>query len=62
MIGWLVAAVLAMTVLYGLYPSVKGHMSKAANVVYGSVSRFVWALALAWLVFACKYNYGGEHS
>ncbi|XP_022094565.1 nose resistant to fluoxetine protein 6-like [Acanthaster planci] len=58
-LGWLVAAGMALSVLYGLYPSFHTPMTKAANIVYGSISRFVWALALAWLVFACKYGYGG---
>ncbi|XP_038070285.1 nose resistant to fluoxetine protein 6-like [Patiria miniata] len=60
LLGWLAAAGLALSVVYGLYPTTHTPpMTKAANIVYGSVSRFVWALALAWVVFACKYGYGG---
>ncbi|XP_038070354.1 nose resistant to fluoxetine protein 6-like [Patiria miniata] len=59
-IGWLAAAALAMSVVYGLYPSTQSMtMSRPASIVYGSLSRFVWALALAWVVYACKYGYGG---
>ncbi|XP_022092075.1 nose resistant to fluoxetine protein 6-like isoform X2 [Acanthaster planci] len=59
LIGWLAAAALAMSVVYGLYPSTKSPMSRPASIVYASVSRFVWALSLAWVVYACKYGYGG---
>ena len=49
-------------VVYGLYPSYKTPMTKTATVIYAAVSRFVWAVALAWVVYACKYGYGGKSS
>ena len=62
LIGWLAAAALAMSVVYGLYPDFNNKpLTRAAVIVYGSVSRFVWALALAWVAYACKYGYGGEY-
>ena len=59
-IGWIVAAGMATGVMYSLYPSYETPLTKAGNIVYGSICRFVWALSLAWVVFACKYGYGGE--
>ena len=27
--------------------------------IFFSVSRFTWPLAIAWVIFACHYGYGG---
>ncbi|XP_033626269.1 nose resistant to fluoxetine protein 6-like [Asterias rubens] len=59
LLGWLAAAGMGIGVVYGLYPSYKTPMTKTATVIYAAVSRFVWAVALAWVVYACKYGYGG---
>ncbi|XP_072029286.1 nose resistant to fluoxetine protein 6-like [Amphiura filiformis] len=61
LLGWLITAAIAISVLYGNYPSLHGNYlpSLTANVIYASVSRFAWSIALAWIVFACKYGYGG---
>ena len=62
MLGWLIAAAIAVSVLYGTYPSLHGgyNPSMAANIIYGTFSRFAWSIALAWVVFACNYGYGGK--
>ncbi|XP_038070357.1 nose resistant to fluoxetine protein 6-like isoform X2 [Patiria miniata] len=59
--GWLVAAGIAISVVYGFYPSYHTSVpiSRAGQVAYGTLSRFAWGVALAWVVFACKYGYGG---
>ncbi|XP_022092124.1 nose resistant to fluoxetine protein 6-like [Acanthaster planci] len=60
--GWLVAAGIAISVLYGLYPTYhkpEVAMSRAGEVAYGTLSRYAWGVALAWVTFACKYGYGG---
>ncbi len=62
LLGWLAAAGMGIGVVYGLYPSYKHPMTKTASVIYAAVSRFVWAVALAWVVYASKYGYGGKSS
>ena len=57
---WALAAILGVTVVYGLYPSWHGHeLSTAENVTYYMFSRFVWGLCLAIVVFVCHNGYGG---
>lgn len=60
--GWCVAIILAVTVVYGPYKSVKipnVPFTKFENIMYGTFSRFAWGLALAWLVYACHHRFGG---
>ena len=58
-IVWILAAVILMTTLYGLYPTWHGHTpSLAENVLYNMFSRFSWGVGLALLVFACHNGYG----
>ena len=61
--GWLLAAVVAISVLYGNYPSLHGGYipDTPANVIYAILSRFAWSVVLSWIVFACKYGYGGKY-
>ena len=56
---WVVAGVLLVVVLYGLYFSWHGHaLTKFENVMYISFSRFAWAIGLALMVLACHNGYG----
>ncbi|XP_035698599.1 nose resistant to fluoxetine protein 6-like [Branchiostoma floridae] len=60
-LGWLVAAASAVAVLYpthGQYLGATLH-TLSANALYLTVHRTVWAMALAWVVVACHYGYGG---
>ncbi len=66
LIGWLVAAVTGMIVVYGLYgyynPS-EGFMKEMnpdTAAFYEATHRFGWSLALAWVVFACATGHGGS--
>ena len=61
-IMWVLAAATGMSVVYGNYPAIEGNYirSTASNVIYGTLSRFAWAIVLSWVVFACKYGYGGK--
>ncbi|XP_078581951.1 nose resistant to fluoxetine protein 6-like [Branchiostoma floridae x Branchiostoma japonicum] len=60
-IGWCVAAAAAMTVLYSTYGQYHGTtlQTEGENVLYLTVHRTVWALALGWVVVACYHGYGG---
>ncbi|XP_072167771.1 nose resistant to fluoxetine protein 6-like [Diadema setosum] len=59
--GWITAIILYMVVIYGLYNVYRGAstMSLAASVMYITFSRFIFALSVAWIIFACHYGYGG---
>ncbi|XP_071489882.1 nose resistant to fluoxetine protein 6-like [Diadema antillarum] len=59
--GWVTAVILYMVLIYGLYDVYRGAstLSLAASVMYITFSRFIFALALAWIIFACHYGYGG---
>ncbi|XP_071955723.1 nose resistant to fluoxetine protein 6-like [Antedon mediterranea] len=58
--GWMAATGIALAVVYGLYGNFHGdQLNKAASVVYITLSRFSWAVALSWVAFACVTGYGG---
>ncbi|XP_033118022.1 nose resistant to fluoxetine protein 6-like [Anneissia japonica] len=58
--GWMAATGTGLAVVYGLYGSYNGKLlSDGASVVYITLSRFSWAVALAWVAFACATGYGG---
>lgn len=62
LIGWTVATGIGIAVIYGPYSVFKpdGTMfGTAQNILYASLSRLAWALALAWVVYACQYKRGG---
>ena len=60
---WMVASVMALSVLYGLYNSSHGDpMSLSVAALYNAVSRTVWGLAVAWVIFACVTGNGGMFS
>ena len=56
-----------LLVIYGLSPyldeSTVPNIVPAVAVLYGSLHRFAFAAALAWIIFACIHGYGGiyEH-
>ncbi|XP_052221322.1 nose resistant to fluoxetine protein 6-like isoform X1 [Dreissena polymorpha] len=59
-IGWILAAGLAIAILYGLYSddgTIK--FNKATTAFYNATSRTVWGACVAWVVFACATGYGG---
>ncbi|XP_066303333.1 O-acyltransferase like protein-like [Branchiostoma lanceolatum] len=60
-VGWLVAAATALTVLYATYGKYNGttFQTESENVLYLTVHRTVWAMAIGWVVVACYHGYGG---
>ncbi|XP_052090838.1 nose resistant to fluoxetine protein 6-like [Mytilus californianus] len=58
--GWLIAAVSACAVLYGVYDDVNGSReSREVSSFYITVHRTVWGAAVGWVIFACAHGYGG---
>lgn len=60
-LGWMLNTVMTLAVLYGMW---RVHAygilpSRAGAVVYASISRTLWAVSMAWIVFACQVGYGG---
>ncbi|XP_019618975.1 PREDICTED: nose resistant to fluoxetine protein 6-like [Branchiostoma belcheri] len=60
-VGWLVAAASAVAVLYSPYGVYQGTAFKTEHehVLYVTLHRTVWGMALGWVVLACYYGYGG---
>ena len=57
---WVLAAVVCMSTLFGLYPTWHDHVpSLAENVIYLMFSSFAWGVGLAFVVFSCHNGYGG---
>ena len=57
---WLVTLAAMMGLVYALYPTFHGHtLSPALNLLYGTLARLLWALALVWLVYSCTAGHAG---
>ena len=54
-------AVCTLSVLLGLQGVIQGSRSPNNHVsaLFNALSRPVWALGVAWLLFACVHGYGG---
>ena len=51
-----------MTLVYGPHQDIVPDgrtWNKAENVLYGTLERLLWGMALAWVTYACHYGYGG---
>ena len=65
LLGWSVTAVLAMLLVYGPHKSIlpgAEEWNGAEKVLYGTFHRFLWALVLAWVTYACHYGAGGLYA
>ncbi|XP_065065008.1 nose resistant to fluoxetine protein 6-like [Rhopilema esculentum] len=61
-IGWAVAIGGGMAVVYGTWDTTKKGgkpFTEAENILYGSLSRLTWSVALSWVIFACHTGVGG---
>ncbi|CAD6196949.1 unnamed protein product [Caenorhabditis auriculariae] len=45
--------------LYGLYPSLQGWNWPIYHIVYGAIHRDVFAVGIAWVIYACHTGAGG---
>ncbi|GMR34506.1 hypothetical protein PMAYCL1PPCAC_04701, partial [Pristionchus mayeri] len=57
--GWALSALAGFWAIFGLYPSLQGWDWPLYHIVYGTIHRDVFALALAWLIYACHTGVGG---
>ncbi|KAH8272279.1 hypothetical protein KR044_006677 [Drosophila immigrans] len=59
--GWLFSLALIFACLFGIYPyAANGYELPILNeAFYVTLTRIAWPIALVWVVFACKYGYGG---
>jgi peptidoglycan/LPS O-acetylase OafA/YrhL len=60
-IGSIIAIALALACLFALYPDeilVPG-IDRTSFIIYQSLSRTLWCLAMGWLFFLCMTNQGG---
>ena len=60
---WIIAFAIGLSVVYGEVPYIDSdkfpQLNDSLRVIYGSLSRMGWAIALSWVVFACVKGYGG---
>ncbi|KAG0723800.1 Nose resistant to fluoxetine protein 6 [Chionoecetes opilio] len=68
-LGWAAAVGVALAVLFGIArynyvgtPSQVPQMSLAEAVMYGGAHRAAWGAAVAWVIVACSWGYGGEYA
>lgn len=60
LLGWLTAALVNMTVVFGVYNwNAYEAPSLSVAVAYAALSRTAWAFGIAWMVVACATGNGG---
>ncbi|XP_057365085.1 nose resistant to fluoxetine protein 6-like [Daphnia carinata] len=62
-IFWTLSSAIILAVIYGLVPYLDENevptINPAISLFYGSLHRTAWAIAVAWIVYACTRGYGG---
>ncbi|KHJ75377.1 hypothetical protein OESDEN_25007 [Oesophagostomum dentatum] len=58
-IGWIVGFLCGFWALFGLYPSLQAWIWPIYHLVYGSIHRDVFAVSMAWMIYACHTGIGG---
>ncbi|XP_055370763.1 uncharacterized protein LOC129605190 [Condylostylus longicornis] len=63
MTGWLCCLSLFAVILFGPYhrssKQPESGMTTIEGAIYEPFSRFAWAIALSWVIFACHHGFGG---
>ncbi|VDD91540.1 unnamed protein product, partial [Enterobius vermicularis] len=57
--GWLFCLILGCWSIFGAYPTMKDIDAPIFNLFYGSTHRISWAVAVAWIIYACHTGVGG---
>ena len=62
MIAWLAAIAIGITLVYAPHEDTHNgrQWTKTEKMFYGVFSKPAWAVALAWVVYACHYDFGGR--
>ncbi|VDK69671.1 unnamed protein product [Litomosoides sigmodontis] len=58
-LGWTFASIACFWAIFGLYPALQGWDWRMYHLLYGGFHRTVFALAMAWLIYACHTGSGG---
>ena len=64
-VGWTVALGLHYLLIFGMYPYYRDgriSMSTEMDALYNATHRTIWAIGLAWIVYACAHGLGGMSS
>ena len=59
MCGWLFGGGCLAFGLYGLWPSLQAWDWPVYHIIYGTIHRDVFAVGMAWLIYACHTGLGG---
>jgi len=64
LMGWLLAAVCCLSVLYGNYEAISLNRMPSSHetALYNAMHANVWALGVGWLIWACCTGYGGNNN
>lgn len=53
---------MGLAAVYGMVPYLGDEsIPDFPRVAFGALHRFVWAIAVSWVVFACTRGYGGKY-
>ena len=61
--GWICAVFIGLAVIYGPYwHAVRVNapgLNNSERTAFGAISRLAWAVAVAWVIYACQNGAGG---
>ncbi|XP_075235034.1 nose resistant to fluoxetine protein 6-like [Lycorma delicatula] len=59
--GWTIATICCLVSLFGMYPFIQHdhNYNPVLEPLYESLHRILWAIGIAWIIFACHIGHGG---